>query len=164
MRLKYKSVLCRLWHCLLVTLKNVMKHVLRGKISWCYWSHIWCWHCLWWNYIWEKEMLVVFHFSSLASADPHMFLITNTTLESPILMQLFYKVISIIVFVQLHLHHLSSDPRKRVPPIRYVLNMDFITYSLKVIPAGMIGLPVLSLFIIPASIFGNCQRKGLAVR
>lgn len=109
-------------------------------------------------------MLVVFHFSSLESADPHMVLITKTTLKSPILMQIFYKVISTTVFVQVHLHHLSSDPRKRGPPIRYVLNMDFITYSLKVIPAGMIGLPVLSVFIIPTSIFGNCQRKGLAVR
>lgn len=95
-------------------------------------------------------MLVVFHFSSLASADPHMVLNTKIILESPILMQMFYKVISITVFAQVHLYHLSSDPNKRVPPIRYVLNKDFITYSLKVIPASMIGLPVLSASIIPA--------------
>lgn len=43
-------------------------------------------------------MLVVFHFSSLASADPHMVLNTKIILESPILMQMFYKVISITVF------------------------------------------------------------------
>lgn len=95
-------------------------------------------------------MLVVFHFSSLTSADPHMVLNTKIMLESPILMQMFYKVISITVFAQVHLYHLSSDPSKRVPPIRYVLNKEFITYSLKVIPASMIGLPVLSASIIPA--------------
>ena len=139
MRLKYKSVLCHLWHCLLITLKNIMKHVLRGKISWGYWSHIWCWHCLWWNYIGGKELLVVFHFSSLSSADPHMVLITNTALESSILMQIFYKVICTTVFVQVHLYHLSSDPRKRFPPIRYVLNKDCITYSLKVIPVAWLA-------------------------
>lgn len=64
-------------------------------------------------------------------------------------MQMFYKVISITVFAS------PSVPskfwsKKKSPTNKILLNKDFITYSLKVIPASMIGLVVLSASIIPA--------------